>query len=41
MEVDVPGTDSPASPSDPLDRSGTTVPEHIAFVLHAVGILLG
>jgi hypothetical protein len=41
MEVDVPGTDRPASPSDPLDRSGTTVPEHIAFVLHAIGILLG
>ena len=42
MEADVPDTTHTASPSDPAqDQPGSTVPEHIAFVLHAVGILLG
>jgi glutamine synthetase type III len=31
-----------ASPPDPAqDQPGDTMPEHIAFILHAVGILLG
>jgi hypothetical protein len=39
MERDIP---APASPPDPpQDQPGSTVPEHIAFILHAVGILLG
>jgi hypothetical protein len=41
MEADIP---DPASPPDPTqDQPGKTtpVPEHIAFLLHAVGILLG
>ena len=39
MEADTTG---PASPPDPpQDQPGTTMPEHIAFLLHAVGILLG
>jgi len=42
MERDVPNTTGPASPPDPTqDRPGSTMPEHIAFILHAVGILLG
>ena len=41
MKAGVPGTDSPASPADPPDHSGSTVPEHIAFLLHAVDVLLG
>jgi hypothetical protein len=42
MERDVPDTTHPASPPDPpQDQPGSTVPEHIAFLLHAVGILLG
>jgi hypothetical protein len=39
MEAD---TTRPASPPDPpQDQPGTTMPEHIAFILHAVVILLG
>ena len=39
MEAD---TASPASPPDPpQDQPGSTVPEYIAVLLHAVGILLG
>jgi hypothetical protein len=35
-------TTHPASPPDPpQDQPGKTVPEHIAFLLHAVDILLG
>ncbi len=44
MEADVPTTPGPASPPDPpQDQPGTTapMPEHIAFILHAVRILLG
>jgi hypothetical protein len=42
MEADVPDTTPPASPPDPpQDPPGSTVPEHIAFLLHAVGTLLG
>jgi hypothetical protein len=42
MEADVPTTPGPASPPDPpQDQPGSTVPEHIAFILHAVRILLG
>src|SRR5450755_1235941 len=42
MEPDVPTTTGPASPPDlPQDQPGKTVPEHIAFLLHAVDILLG
>ena len=38
MEADVP---TPASPPDPpQDQPGSTMPEYIAVVLHAVGILL-
>ena len=41
MERDVPNTPGPASPPDPpQDQPGSTMPEHIAFILHAVGILL-
>ena len=39
MEADTTG---PASPTDPpQDQPGSTVPEHIAFLLHAVDTLLG
>jgi hypothetical protein len=39
MEADTP---QPASPPDPSpDHPGTTMPEHIAFILQAVDILLG
>ena len=39
MQDDVPG---PASPPDPQqDHPGNSMPEYIAVVLHAVGILLG
>ena len=39
MEADIPG---PASPPDPpQDHPGNSMPEYIAVVLHAVGILLG
>jgi hypothetical protein len=39
MEADTTG---PASPTDPQqDHPGSTVPDHIAFLLHAVGILIG
>jgi hypothetical protein len=44
MEADIPDMPDPASPPDPTqDQPGKTtpVPEHIAFLLHAVGILLG
>ena len=42
MEAEIPDTTHPASPPDPpQDRPGSTVPERIAFLLHAVGILLG
>ena len=42
MEANVPATSHPASPADPSpDRPGGTVPERSAFLLHAVGILLG
>src|SRR6267154_6511156 len=42
MEAYVPNTPGPASPPDPpQDQPGTTMPEHIAFILHAVVILLG
>jgi hypothetical protein len=44
MEADVPTTPGPASPPDPpQDQPGTIapMPEHIAFILHAVRILLG
>jgi hypothetical protein len=38
MEVDTP---RPTAPPDPPDHPGTAVPEHIAFLLHAVVTLLG
>jgi hypothetical protein len=38
MEVDTP---RPTSPPDPSDHTGTAVPEHIVFLLHAVRTLLG
>ena len=38
MEVD---TSRPTLPADPPDHPGTPVPEHIAFLLHAVRTLLG
>jgi hypothetical protein len=38
MEVDTP---RPTSPPDPPDHTGTAVPEHIVFLLHAVRTLLG
>jgi hypothetical protein len=39
---DVTDISRPASPPDPpQDQPGSTVPEHIAFLLHAVDILLG
>src|ERR1700733_747224 len=39
MEADTTG---PASPTDPpQDQPGSTVPDRIAFLLHAVDILLG
>jgi hypothetical protein len=42
MEVDGPETPDPASPPDPTqDQPGTPMPEYIAAVLYAVGILLG
>ncbi len=42
MEADVPETTQPAQPPDPpQDQPGSTMPEYIAFLLHAVGILLG
>jgi hypothetical protein len=42
MEADIPNTAQPTSPTDPpQDQPGSTMPGHIAFVLHAVGILLG
>ena len=43
MEPDVPDTSSgPASPPDPpQDQPGSTMPEYIAVLLRAVGILLG
>ena len=42
MQADERDTSGPASPPDPpQDRPGKTVPGRIAFVLHAVGILLG
>ena len=42
MEAAEPTAPGPASPPDPQpDRPGNTMPERIAFVLHAVGILLG
>ena len=42
MEADAPTTSGPASPPDPPpDRPGNTVPGRIAFVLHALGIMLG
>jgi hypothetical protein len=44
MEADIPDTPHHASPPDPTqDQPGKTtpVPEHIAFILHAVSILLG
>ena len=39
MEADTTGPTSPTDP--PQDQPGSTVPEHIAFLLHAVDILLG
>jgi hypothetical protein len=42
MEADVSAKPGPASPPDPpQDQPGSTMPEHIAFLLHAVRILLG
>ena len=43
MEADVPDTTSALPPDPPQDQPGKTtpVPEYIAAVLHAVGILLG
>ncbi len=42
MERDVPDTPGPASPPDPpQDQPGDVMPEYIAVVLRAVGILLG
>ena len=42
MEADVPDTNHPASPPDPSpDRPGDTMPEYIAVLFRAVGILLG
>jgi hypothetical protein len=42
MEADVPHTTHPASPPDPpQDHPGSTAPEYIAALLHAVSILLG
>jgi hypothetical protein len=42
MEVDIPATTHTAQPPDPpQDRPGKTVPERIAFLLHAADILLG
>ena len=38
MKLDTP---DPASPPDPQDQPGNTMPEYIAVFLHAVGILLG
>src|SRR6185437_14881422 len=41
MEDSLPDTTHPASPPDPpQDQPSSTVPEHIDFILHAVGILL-
>jgi hypothetical protein len=42
MEADVPDTTGPASPPDPSqDQPGDTMPEYIAAILRAAGILLG
>jgi hypothetical protein len=42
MEPDVPASPGLASPPDPpQDRHGDSMPEHIAFLLHTVGILIG
>jgi hypothetical protein len=41
MERDAPDPPDPTPPDPPQDRPGKTVPGRIAFVLHAVGILLG
>jgi hypothetical protein len=42
MEADIPDTAGPASPPDPpQDLPGSTVPEHITFLLHAARTLLG